>query len=535
VNRAVQTRKPWLTASLAAGLSAGLLVGCGTSDGSNAGNATGTGQGIVMGMSDEIKAIDPASGYDPGSWLLFNNVFQSLMAFPKGGSEPEPEAARSCAFEQGSTVYRCTLRDDLTFSNGNTLTSKDVKYSFERALRINDASGPAVMLSSIKNIETPDDKQVVFHLKVPDATFPSKIASGAGSIVDHREYPADSLRTDNKATGSGPYRLDSYEDGQAVFAVNSNYRGSAEVQNTGVTLKLFHGDQKALGEALRDGSIDLAYRGLDAKELAETEAAALDGDKPVEPVEGSSAEVHHLVFNMKDPVAGNLGVRRAIAHLVDRDALVRDVYRSTATPLHSIIPAGITGHNTAFFNRYGGSPQPEAARRALRSAGIKDKVELTLWATPTRYGPATVEEFRALADQLNRSGLFTADVKSVEQEQYEKDIAAGKYGVYVKGWVPDYPDPDNFTQPFFGPGNVLSNHYENTEITGRILPATAAVADRGATADDFGRLQDLVAQDVPVLPLWQGKQYAVARDGVAGLEWTLDASTVFRFWEISKT
>ncbi|MFI0981644.1 ABC transporter substrate-binding protein [Streptomyces sp. NPDC021093] len=531
----MQIRKPWLTAPLAAGLSAGLLVGCGNASSSNGeGNTTGTGKPVTMGMSDEIKATDPASGYDPGSWLLFNNVFQSLMAFPKGGSEPAPEAAESCAFDEGSTVYRCTLRSGLTFSNGNALTSKDVKYSFERTLKINDPAGPAVMLSSIKSIETPDDQHVVFHLKVADATFPSKIASGAGSIVDHREYPAGALRTDHKAVGSGPYRLDSFDKGQAVFTVNNSYRGTAKIKNTGMTLKLFHDNQKALGESLKKGEIDLAYRGLDAKEIARTETNDLSGDNPVEAVEGSSAEVHHLVFNTKDPVAGKLGVRRAIAHLVDRDALVRDVYRSTATPLYSIVPAGISGHNTAFFNRYGGRPQPAKAKQALREEGITGKVKLTLWATPSRYGPATVQEFKALARQLNRSGLFDADVKSVGEEQYEKDIAAGKYGVYVKGWIPDYPDPDNFTQPFFGKGNVLSNHYENTEITRRILPGAAAVADRGSTNEEFGRLQNLVAEDVPVLPLWQGKQYAVARNDVAGLEWTLDSSTVFRFWEISK-
>jgi peptide/nickel transport system substrate-binding protein len=487
-----------------------------------------------MGMSDEIKATDPASGYDPGSWLLFNNVFQSLMAFPKSGSEPEPDAAESCAFDQGSTVYRCTLRDGLTFSNGHALTSRDVKYSFERTLKIDDKAGPAVMLSTVKAIETPDDRRVVFHLKVPDATFPSKIASGAGSIVDHSEYPADKLRTDGKAVGSGPYRLASFGKEKAAFAVNDRYHGNAKIKNTGMSLKLFHGNQKALGESLQNGGIDLAYRGLAAKQIADTEAAVLSGDKPVTPVEGSSAEVHHLVFNMKDPVAGNRGVRRAIAYLVDREALVREVYRSTATPLYSIVPAGITGHNTAFFNKYGASPQPEKARQALREAGLKNKVKLTLWATPARYGPATVEEFRTLARQLNRSGLFDADVKSVEEKQYEKDIAVGKYGVYVKGWIPDYPDPGNFTQPFFGKGNVLSNGYENPEITDRIVPGTAAVAERGNTADDFGRLQNIVADDVPVLPLWQGKQYAVAHDGIAGLEWTLDPSTVFRFWEISK-
>jgi len=106
--------------------------------------------------------------------------------------------------------------------------------------------------------------------------------------------------------------------------------------------------------------------------------------------------------------------------------------------------------------------------------------------------------------------------------------------VYVKGWVPDYPDPDNFTAPFFGEGNVLSNNYTNSTITGQLIPATAAASNRAATDADYGRLQDIVADELPLIPLWQAKQYAVVRDNVYGLEYCLDASTVFRFWEISK-
>ncbi|MER7959897.1 ABC transporter substrate-binding protein [Streptomyces sp. NPDC096030] len=518
----------WLTAPLAAGLSAALLSGCGTEQG---GGTASSGENVRVGMSDEVLATDPAAGYDPGSWLLFNNVFQSLLSFPKGTTEPQPEAAEKCAFTGASKVYTCTLREGLKFSNGNPLTSKDVKFSFDRALKIDDPAGPAPLLSSIASIDTPDDLTVVFRLKTPDATFPSKIASGAGSIVDHREYDGNALRTDGKAVGSGPYKLDSISDTEAVFSVNADYRGSAKPQNGGVTLKLYGGDRAALSKAFADNEVDVAYRGLNADDIATLEASA--DDQGVEVVQGTSAEVQHLVFNVKDPVVGKLGVRQAIAHLVDREALVQNVYKSTATPLYSIVPAGIAGHNTAFFDTYG-SPDAAKAKKALRKAGITDKVKLTLWSTPSRYGPSTDQELKAIAEQLNRSGLFQADVKSVEYEQYEKDIAAGKYGVYVKGWVPDYPDADNFTAPFFGEGNVLGNNYTNDTITGTLLPKTAAAADRSGTGADFGRLQDLVAEELPLLPLWQGKQYAVAREGITGLDWTLDASTVFRFWEIKK-
>ena len=522
-------RNQWPVLPVVAGLASGLLTGCGT----GSSDSGGTGSSIVMGMSDDVLATDPASGYDPGSWLLFNNVFQSLLSFPDGGTEPEPEAAKSCVFTDASTkVYRCTLKDGLKFSNGDPLTSEDVKFSFDRMLKINDAAGPAIMFPMLDKVEAPDAKTVVFRLKVPDATFPSKIASGAGSIVDHSQYDAKGLRKDGKAVGSGPYTLDSFGDDKAVFSVNDNYKGNAEVKNSGVTLKFFHGNASALKKALLDNKIDIAYRGLSAGDIADIQNA--DNNSEAEVVEGSSAEVQHLVFNMKDPVAGKLGVRKAIAYLLDRDALIKDVYQGTATPLYSIIPAGIAGHNTAFFDTYGASPSPAKAAAALRNEGITGKVKLTLWSTPSRYGPATDQELKAIAKQLNASGLFAADVKSVAFGQYEKDIAKGKYGVYVKGWVPDYPDADNFTAPFFGRGNVLSNHYSNSTITGTLIPRTAAESDRAATDNDYGRLQDIVADQLPVLPVWQAKQYAVTRQNVYGLEYCLDASTVFRFWELSK-
>ncbi|MFF4507158.1 ABC transporter substrate-binding protein [Streptomyces sp. NPDC001401] len=522
-------RNQWPVLPVVAGLASGLLTGCGTSSG----DSGGSGASIVMGMSDDVLATDPASGYDPGSWLLFNNVFQSLLSFPDGGTEPEPEAAKSCVFTDATTkVYQCTLKDGLKFSNGDSLTSEDVKFSFDRMLKINDAAGPAIMFPMLDKVEAPDAKTVRFRLKVPDATFPSKIASGAGSIVDHTQYDANGLRKDGKAVGSGPYKLDSFGDDQAVFSVNENYKGTAKVKNSGVTLKFFHGDSSALKKSLLDNKIDIAYRGLSAGDIADIQNA--DNSSKAEVVEGSSAEVQHLVFNMKDPVAGKLGVRKAIAYLLDRDALIKNVYQGTATPLYSIIPAGIAGHNTAFFDTYGASPSPAKAAAALKAEGITGKVKLTLWSTPSRYGPATDQELKAIAEQLNASGLFDADVKSVAFDQYEKDIAKGKYGVYVKGWVPDYPDADNFTAPFFGRGNVLSNNYSNSTITGTLIPRTAAESDRAATDNDYGRLQDIVADQLPVLPVWQAKQYAVTRENVYGLEYCLDASTVFRFWELSK-
>ncbi|QKW53143.1 ABC transporter substrate-binding protein [Streptomyces buecherae] len=527
----MRKRNQWLAAPLVVGLAGSLLAGCGSDGGATA----GTGKRVVMGMSDRVLSTDPAAGYDPGSWLLFNNVFQSLLSFPKGGSTPQPEAAESCGFQdRTSKVFRCTLRAGLTFTNGNDLTSKDVKHSFERTLAIAHQDGPAVMLSSIDRIDTPDERTVTFRLKSPDATFPQKIASGAGSIVDHRVYPRDRLRTDSRAVGSGVYRLDSFDSEEARFSVNDGYRGPAEPQNSGMTMKFYNGDQPALAAAVRGGDIDLAYRGLESAAVAKI-ATQTGGARNLQVVEGTSAEIQHLVFNLRDRVAGRRGVRQAVAYLIDRSLLARDVYQRTVQPLYSTVPAGITAHKTPYFDLYGDRPQRAKAREALRADGITDKVRLTLWGTPIRYGPGTNAGLRLIAEQLNASGLFEAEVRSVDFGTYEKGISRGDYGVYVKGWVPDYPDPDNFTAPFFGPDNVLANHYDAGKITSQWLPSTASQVNRAETVGDFARIQTQVAKDLPVIPLWQGKQYAVASDAITGLQWTLDASTVFRFWEIAKT
>ncbi|MFF2326140.1 MULTISPECIES: ABC transporter substrate-binding protein [unclassified Streptomyces] len=515
---------------VAGGMAVVLLAGCGSQ---NEIWPFESKDRMVVGMSDDILATDPAAGYDPGSWLLFNNVFQSLLSFPPGASTPVPEAAEECHFSNGGKTYTCTLRDGLKFSNNNSLTSADVKHSFDRAIKINDPAGPAPLLSTIGSIDTPDKKTVIFHLKVPDATFPSKIASGAGSIVDSHVYPADRLLEGGKTVGSGPYKLDSIDKSKAVFSVYGGYHGTAEVKNSGVSLKLFQGNQQELESALKKGKIDIAYRGLSAKAIAALDTTTTAQKDGLEVVQGNSAEVQHMVFNVADPVVGKLAVRKAIAYLVDRYSLISEVYQSTATPLYSIVPVGITGHGTSFFDIYGDSPQPQKAKEILRDAGITSQVKLTLWSTPSRYGPATDDELRTIADQLNESGLFEARMRSVAFDQYEDDIANGKYGVYVKGWVPDYPDPDNFTQPFFGEGNVLSNNFESSEISDKIIPQTSSMTDRANTRQKFMKLQDIVAHQLPLLPLWQGKQYAVAHENVRGLQNCLDTSTVFRFWELS--
>ncbi|GAA2394087.1 ABC transporter substrate-binding protein [Streptomyces glaucosporus] len=515
------------------GLLAPALVACGDESGGENGGT------IVVGTTDRIEAtadapapLDPAAVYDVTTWNVFRNTFQTLMRLPRAGTQPEEEAAEKCGFtDQRSEQYRCTLRKGLKFSNGNALTAEDVVFSIERMIGIADPGGPASLLDTLDRVEAPSEHEVVFHLKQPDATFPHKLATPATAIVDSEVYPADKVLEGYEITGSGPYVLESFdaESGRAVLARNEQYQGDLELNNDKVELRFFD-DSEAMEKAMVDGEVDVMNRSLSPEQIQRLTGEEGDG---IEVFEMSGQEIRYLAFATDDKTVGRKAVRQAIAQVVDRGELVRDVYDRTAEPLYSIVPSGLTGHRNSFFNTYG-EPDVEAARDILESAGVETPVRVRLTYTTDHYGPATEKEFTTLARQLNDSGLFKATAEGVPWKTYLPTARKQQYEIYGMGWFPDFPDPDNFIAPFFGKDNFLGSRYANNEIRNQLIPRTRVKEERDGAVEDFVRAQDIVADEVPVLPLWQGKQYVAAREGVTGVEWALNSSSVLQLWELGR-
>ncbi|MFG3281205.1 ABC transporter substrate-binding protein [Streptomyces sp. NPDC048111] len=504
-----------------------LLAGCGLlpSGGSQAQ------QGITIGTTSEPSTLDPAASWD-GSWELYRNVFQTLVAFPTGSNTPQPDAAQSCGFQdKSSRTFSCTLRKGMTFSDGTKLDARAVKYSIDRIVRINVKAGPKGLLSSLDHVTADSELGVTFHLNKPDATFPYVLGAPAMSIVDPARYPADKLRDDGGLTGSGPYTLDSYEPGdRAVLKRNDSYRGFAQPQNDGVTIRYFR-DSTTMVDALKDRRIDVTYRGITADEVEDIRAQKAAG-KPLQLVENTGTEIRFLVFNPKDPHAANPAVRRAVAQVVDRDALVAKVYKGTAEPLYSMVPTGVTGHTTSFFDTFG-SPSVPKAKDILAKAGVTAPVPLTFWYTTDRYGSSMAAEFQELKRQLDASGLFTVTLKSRPWKTYTEGFQAGDFPVFGRGWFPDFPDPDNFIAPFVGKDNAVGTPYEPREIM-QLIPQSRQISDRGAASRQFERAQDVLVDDVRLLPLWQGKLYIAASDDIAGGERAMDPQTVMQLWELHR-
>ncbi|WP_256104658.1 ABC transporter substrate-binding protein [Streptomyces sp. ODS05-4] len=517
------------------GLLAPVLVACGGSD-------SGSGDGaIVVGTTDRFTAtsdasapFDPAFAYDTGVWNVLRQTVQTLMHVPRGGGEPVPEAASRCTFtDKASESYRCTLREGLAFSDGTPVTAKDVKFSIERALKINSDNGAAGLLSGIDTIDTQGEDEVVFQLKAPDATFPYKLSTPVAGIVPSGAYDAAKLRDGFQVDGSGPYTMRAETSGETVskvvFTRNEHYKGDIKLRNDTVELRSFDSAEE-MGQALKSGEIDMMTRTMSPEQIRDLNQTPAQG---IQITEVPGLEIRYLGFNTKAGSVKDKAVRQAMAAVVDRGQIAGSVYGSTATPLYSLIPSSIATHTNSFLNKYG-EPSRDKAEKILKDAGVAGPVPLTLHYTTDHYGSGTKKEFETLRDQLNATGLFEARIEGAKWSEFRPAQKRGDYPVYGLGWFPDFPDPDNYVAPFLGADNFLGTPYVSADARERLIPESRRAADRTAATPAFERIQDIVADDVPVLPLWQGKQYVAARDGLTGVEWALNTSSDLQLWELAR-
>ncbi|MDT4940727.1 MAG: peptide/nickel transport system substrate-binding protein, partial [Pseudonocardiales bacterium] len=478
--------------------------------------------------------FDPGNAYDLHSWNVIYNVYDELLVIPPGGNKPVPSLAESCKWDDAKT-YSCTLRTGVKFSNGDPLTSKDVAFSFERSIKINGDQGVCTLFASLaecgkwtgKEITTPDDKTVIFHLLAPDATWPFVLATGGGAIVPSGVYPATGLQPDDQIIGSGPYKLVKYQPGvQTVLERNADYWGTP-AKNARVLIQ-YYKSSPALKLAVQGGDVDIAFRNLTATDIAD-----LRNQSGVKVVEGSGIEIRYMVFNTKLAPGNNKAVRRAIAYTIDRQSIVDNVYNGTVQPLYSMVPQGLVGATDAYKTEYGATPDPAKAKQELSTAGVQTPVPIEIWWTPTHYGDGSADEYTEIKRQLEASGLFKVTLKSEEWDQYSVDRSKDAFPAFQLGWFPDYPDANDYTAPFYPNGGFWNGHYDNPAID-KAIDEEKAATDPAKRATAFDTIQTLAAKDAPTIPIWQGKQIAAVKDGVTGVEQTFDPAYIFRFWLISK-
>ncbi|MBE1515139.1 ABC transporter substrate-binding protein [Nesterenkonia halotolerans] len=530
-----------LTASLAL-----VLASCAETeniDGGGEGDDSGGGS-IAVGTTDVVTSLDPAGSYDNGSFSVQNQVYPFLMNTPYGSPDVEPDIAESAEFTEPSQ-YTVTLKEGLTFANGNELTSSDVKFTFDRQLEIADPNGPSSLLYNLDSVETPDEQTVVFNLNSEDdQTFPQILSSPAGPIVDEEVFSATELTpSEDIVEGdafAGQYAITDYTENELIrYEAFEDYQGLLDAAETDVITAQYFTEETQLKLAVQEGDIDLAFRNLSPTDLGD-----LREDENVTVHDGPGGEIRYMVFDFNTQPFGAetedadeeqaLAVRQAAADLLDREALSEEIYQGTYTPLYSYVPEGLTGAVEPLMEMYGdgeGGPDAEAAASKLEEAGIETPVELNLQYSPDHYGNSSDEEYAMIESQLESDGLFEVNLQSTLWDTYNAERVEGVYPAYQLGWFPDYSDADNYLAPFFLEDNFLVNGYSNEEVNDLILEQ-ASTPDEAERTSMIEEAQELVAEDLSTLPYLQGAQVAVSANDIEGV--TLDASFKFRYASLTR-
>ena len=504
---------------------------------------------LILGTTDSVQSsIDPSDAYDFFGWTIIQNTGSPLIDIvpgsPAGTKDLSPALAESWSISSDGLTWTFNLRKGVMFSDGVELTADDVKYSFERGMKIANPDGAVVGIgydAIIGSIEAVSKYQVEFNLRFPCGFFGQLMAAAPSYIVNPRYAPMQYFRinyTDANARASspmdlGPYTLTSWtrvggKDQEMKLDANPLYWNAAAGHPKTKHLVLrFYSDSTTLRLAIEAGEVDLAYR-----QLGGTDIQSLQQKTQLKVWQGPSQFIQYVVFQQHIKPLDNPAVRRAIAASIDRKPITDIVFLGQATPLYSMIPNGMAYHSDAFKKL--GDANYEYTKTELAALGYSEtkKLVLDLWYESSGHYESSPDIANVLKSSLEKSGVIQVNLHGVDWPTYRNNMRAESMALFVLGWYPDYVDPDNYLYPFVNSKASWLHCNYNSPLMDSMTEEQRATADP-QRAQLMASIQDLLVEDSPVVPLFQKSNWAVSKQNVGGV--VLDISMIFRYYLLFAT
>ncbi len=502
---------------------------------------------LILGTTDSVEStIDPTDAYDYFGWAIIFATGSPLIEIrpnsAAGPSDIVPSLATDWSVSTDGLTWAFTLRPNVKFGDGSCcFNASTVKYSFDRGINMADPDGPFVGIGIggvggfINRTEAVDNSHVAFHLNFPFQGFPILIANAAiGYIVNPKYAPMEIVNyTEGNARASypmdfGPYVLSSWtrvggKESEMKLDANPYYwNASGGLPKTPHLIIKFYSDATALSLAIRSGEIDLAYR-----QLRSTDINDLKSNPAVKVWQGVGAFIQYLVFQEKIKPFDDVRVRRAIAAAVNRPTITNTVFLGQAQTLYSMIPNGMFGHQDA-FKAYGDANYTYTQQQlAQLGYSATNKLVVDLWYETSGHYQSSADIATVLKSSLEASGVIQVNLHGVDWSTYRANRRAESMPLYILGWYPDFSDPDDYIFPFLDSsgGSWLHDNYANPHTDSLIAQARAASGT--AREQLYGQVQQQLLTDVPMVPLFQGGNFAVSKPNVGGI--VLDISYQFRY------
>lgn len=364
---------------------------------------------ITIGMQLEPPNLDPTAGAAAAiDEVVYANVFEGLTRFGPDGAVL-PALAESWEIAPDGLSWVFNLREGVSFHDGLPFTAEDVVFSFDRAMAEDSTNAQKQLFDGINEVTAIDDTTVEIGLDAPKGSLLFNLAWGDAVIVS----PASAETNKSNPVGTGPFRFSNWVQGDRIELVrNEDYWGAKPALEK-VTFK-FISDPTAAFAAMMAGDLDTFPNYPAPENLAQFEA-----DPRFSVIVGSTEGETILAMNNARPPFDDIRVRRAIAHAIDRQAIIDGAMFGYGTPIGS----HFAPHSPAYEDLTAESAyDPELAKALLSEAGYPDGFSTTLTLPPPSYARRGGE---IVASQLRAVGI-EAEIVNVEWAQWLEQVFTNK-------------------------------------------------------------------------------------------------------------
>jgi len=373
-----------------------------------AGSVTGAqAKELNFALSGSPDTLDPHKTSGTLTFQALKSIYDTL-AEPDTTGKIMPALAEKWVVSDDGTTWTFTLRKGVMFHNGDKLTSRDVKATFERIKNKEIASPNANEYAPITGIETPDDSTVVLKLSAPSAPLLGTLASGWGAIL-----PKSLIDSGHdfaaKPVGTGPFKLAQWiRDGKIVLEKNKNYWMKGLPKLDKVTMHIIP-ERAVQVQGLISGQIDVSY-------IIDQEDVPLMTSSPdVEIKKNLTSLIMVMPMNCSKPPLDNLKVRQAITHAIDKQQVL-DVAYGGGKPI-----ATFMDYSNAYYKDFTDlyPYDPAKAKKMLAEAGVGKDTVLEMFL-PQNY-PPHVKAGEIYQDMLTKVGL-NVKIKLVDWSTWIGDV-----------------------------------------------------------------------------------------------------------------
>lgn len=377
------------------------------------------GGSVVVGIQQDIDSLDPHKATAAGTKEILFNIFEGLVKPDENGNLICAVASDYSISDDG-LVYTFTLRDNVKFHNGNTVTGEDVKYSLERAAGLLDGTPLISTLQTIQSVDILDNKTVQVTVGAANTEL---IYSFVAAII-----PAGSGEdTAADPVGTGPFSFVSYTPQEGIVVKkNTDYWQEGLPYLDEVEFKITESADTALLE-LQGGSIDIyAY-------LTDSQANTLKDTFQV--VSSPSNVVQALFLNNAEKPLDDVRVRQAICYALDKDMINEFVAGGNGTPVSSAMLPTLKDYYVDLNDMYGSTANTDKAKELLADAGYPDGFDLTI-AIPSNY-EFHMQTGEVVAEQLKEVGI-NVTIDAMEWSTWLDQVYNGRqYQATISGITSD--------------------------------------------------------------------------------------------------